>query len=80
MLMESSPNDLLETKELDQRKNDGLTVTLWWVKNTMDTFVTVLDTKTTPPVEHHIDVPHGVLPHAVYQHPMRYLDTPPTAA
>lgn len=66
-------SELLETKELDQRKNDRLTVTLWWVKGTMDTFVTVLDTNTTPPIEHHIDVPEGVLPHEVYQHPMRYV-------
>lgn len=75
-------HELLETKELDQRKNDGLTVTLWWVKNTMETFVTVLDTKTTPPTEQHIDVPEGVLPHHVYAHPMRYLPdtTPPIVA
>lgn len=74
--MDNSP----ETKELSQRKNDGLTVTLWWVKNTMDTFVTVLDTRHTPPVEHHIDVPKGVLPHAVYQHPMAYVPEAPKAA
>lgn len=72
--------DLLETKELDQRRNNGLTVTLWWVKNTMQTFVTVLDINTTPPVEYHIDVPEGVLPHAVYQHPMAYLPESPNAA
>lgn len=65
--------ELLETKELDQRRNNGLTVTLWWVKNTMQTFVTVLDTNPTPPVEHHIEVPEGVLAHEVYQHPMAYL-------
>jgi hypothetical protein len=66
-------SELLETKELDSRRNNGLTVTLWWVKNTLQTFVTVLDTNTTPPVEHHIDVPEGVLPHQVYQHPMAYI-------
>lgn len=66
--------ELLETKELDQRKADYLTITLWWVKGTMETFVTVLDTKRTPPIEHHIDVPEGVLPHVVFQHPMAYLD------
>ncbi|HYG84577.1 MAG TPA: hypothetical protein VD907_06925 [Verrucomicrobiae bacterium] len=76
----SDAETLLETKELDSRQNDGLTVTLWWVKNTMDTFVTVLDTKTQPPVEHHIDVPKGVLPHAVYYHPMAYLPEDPKAA
>jgi hypothetical protein len=65
--------ELLETKELDSRRNNGLTVTLWWVKNTMQTFVTVLDTNPTPPVEHHIDVPEGVAPHQVYEHPMTYL-------
>jgi len=65
--------NLLETKELDSRRNNGLTVTLWWVKNTLETFVTVLDTTQTPPVEHHIDVPEGVAAHQVYQHPMAYL-------
>lgn len=67
-------SELLETKELDSRKNDRLTVTLWWVKGTMDTFVTVLDMNQTPPVEHHIEVPEGVLPHEVYAHPMVYLE------
>lgn len=69
-----------ETKELSRRKNDGLTVTLWWVKHTMDTFVTVLDTNQEPPVEHTIDVPKGVLPHTVYKHPMAYLPQDPKAA
>lgn len=69
---------LAEVKELDSRKADRLTVTLWWVQGTMETFVTVLDTNPTPPVEHHIEVPEGVLPHAVFQHPFSYL--PDTAA
>lgn len=73
-------NRLLETKELDSRSADRLTVTLWWVKGTMETFVTVLDTNPTPPVEHHIDVPEGVLPHAVYQHPFAFLEAPTDAA
>ena len=64
---------LSETKEIDQRKNNGLTVTLWWVKNTMDTFVTVVDFNQEPPVSHYIDVPEGVLPHHVFEHPMAYL-------
>lgn len=72
-------NELLETKELDQRQADKLTVTLWWVKGTMDTFVTVLDTRTTPPEEFHIDVPKGVLPHAVFQHPFAYMHSPEAA-
>lgn len=75
-----SDPEIGETKELDSRRNDGMTVTLWWVKNTMDTFVTVLDSKQSPPIEHHIDVPKGVLPHAVYQHPMAYLPEEPRAA
>lgn len=70
----------LETKELDRRQNDKRVVTLWWVKGTMDTFVTVLDMNPSPPVEHHIDVPKGVLPHHVYQHPMAYLPEDPKAA
>lgn len=72
--------ELFETKELDSRKANKLTVTLWWVKGTMDTFVTVLDTEPDPPVEHVIDVPKGILPHAVYKHPMAYLPQDPKAA
>lgn len=72
-------NELLETKELDQRKSDRLTVTLWWVKGTMETFVTVLDTRSTPPVEHHIDTPEGIEPHEVYAHPFAFIDQPETA-
>lgn len=76
----TDPQELLETKELDSRQADRLRVTLWWVKGTVDTFVTVLDTSQEPPVEHHIDVPKGILPHAVYQHPMAYLPDDPKAA
>jgi hypothetical protein len=68
-------HELLETKELDSRKNDGLTVTLWWVKNTMQTFVTVLDTKPNPPIEHHIDVPEGVSPYDIFNHPMPFMES-----
>jgi hypothetical protein len=71
--------ELLETKELDSRKADKLTVTLWWVKGTMETFVTVLDTRSHPPVEHHIEVPEGTQPHDVYKHPFAYLQQPETA-
>lgn len=62
-----------ESKELAIRKNDGLTVTLWWVKNTLATYVTVLDTKVEPPVEHMIDVVPPAKPNDVFEHPFRYL-------
>lgn len=69
----------LETVELDQRRSDRLTVTLWWVRDTLETFVTVLDTGPEPPVEHMIDVPEGVLPMAVFVHPFSFIpaDLPP---
>jgi len=62
-----------ESKELATRRTDGLLVTLWWVKNTIDTYVTVLDIKQEPPVEHTIDVAPGVSPNEVFEHPFRYL-------
>jgi hypothetical protein len=69
-----------ETKELAQRKTDALTITLWWVRGTMDTFVTVLDTDQQPPVEYCIDVRQGQLPHEVYQHALAYLPSEGDAA
>jgi hypothetical protein len=65
---------IAETQELDQRRSNCLTVTLWWVKGTMETFVTVLDTKQNPPVEHHIEVPEGENPYHVFHHPMGLID------
>lgn len=67
-------SELFETRELDSRRANGLTVTLWWVKNTMETFVTVLDTNTTPPIEHHIDTPPDASPNDVFTHPFAYFD------
>lgn len=67
-------HELLETKELDSRRNCGLTITLWWVKNTMQTFVTVLDVNQNPPVEHYIEVPEGANPHDIFYHPMGFLE------
>lgn len=67
-----------ETRELSQRQVDGLTVTLWWVKNTMNTFVTVTDLENE--VELTVETPDGVLPHHVYQHPFAYMPREPEAA
>lgn len=75
-----SATKTFETQELDSRQVDQLTITLWWVKGTMDTFVTVLDTEPDPPVEHTIEVPPGTLPHEVYIHATSYLPAPPEAA
>lgn len=69
-----------ETIDLDSRRTGAFTITLWWVKNTLDTFVTVLDVDQEPPVEHWIDVPKGVLPHHVYNHALAYIPQEPEAA
>lgn len=64
-------NELLETKELDSRRVDRLKVTLWWVKGTMDTFVTVTDFDAQE--ETVIDIPEDKKPHEVYNHAMAYM-------
>lgn len=58
----------LESVELDQRTNDKLTVTLWWVKGTIETYVTVDDDGNHSV----IPVPEGISPHEVYYHPFSY--------
>jgi len=66
--------ELLETKELDQRRTDKYTVTLWWVKGTIDTFVTVTDYDAQE--ETVIDIPQDKMPHEVYNHPFAYMPRP----
>ena len=60
----------IETVELDQRHSNALTVTLWWVKGTIDTYVTVVDANDGQTA--FIAVPEGVAPHQVYNHPFAY--------
>lgn len=67
-----------EVLELDSRQNDKVRIALWWVKGTLDTYVTVTDYENQ--IEVVVDVPKGELPHAVYQHAMAYLPALPEAA
>lgn len=75
--MEAS-NPEQETQELDSRMADRLKVTLWWVKGTMNTYVTVTDYDKQ--IELTVETPDGVLPHHVYKHPFVYMPADPEAA
>lgn len=66
-------SEQIETiEELASRHSDKLTVTLWWVKGTIDTFVEVVDAKTEPPTLERIPVPIGSSPNDVFNHPYAY--------
>ena len=56
--------------DLADRTNDRLTVTLWWVRGTMDTFVTVQDAKAEDSFS--VPVPQGENPMHYFHHPMVY--------
>lgn len=60
-----------EVLDLDSRMADRLKVTLWWVKGTMNTYVTVTDFDNHE--ETVIDIPEGRKPHEVYYHAMAYM-------
>lgn len=60
----------LEVRELDQRKSDRLTVTLWWVKGTIDTYVSIYDDRTKE--IDYVGVPDGTAPQEVYNHPFAF--------
>lgn len=62
-----------EVRELDQHSHNGITKTLWWVSNTLDTFVTVEDVK-----GHNftVDVPSPEKASHVFKHVMAYTDQP----
>ena len=64
------PSD--EVLELDQRQNDALTVTLWWVRGTLDTFVTVEDGKGD---NFTVDVPDAAQANHYFHHAMAYHPT-----
>lgn len=68
------PTELAELKELDTRKGDGMLVTLWWVKNTLHTYVEVVDLKTQPPTVTEIPVLDGQSAADVFKHPFAYTD------
>ena len=65
--MEQLPWD--NVRELDNRRGNGLNITLWWVKNTMQTFVTVEDAKGE---NFSFDVPSPDQAWNCFQHPMVY--------
>lgn len=64
----------IEAIELDQRQANALTVTLWWVRDTLDTYVTVLDRNEGQTA--FIPVPEGVAPNQVFTHPFAYQEPP----
>lgn len=65
--------ELVELTELDQRRADGQLITLWWVKNTLHTYVEVVDLKTQPPTVTEIPVVPPATAHEVFAHPFRHL-------
>lgn len=69
-------SEKLIVKELARRHNDKLTVTLWWIQGTMDTYVSVEDDKSVPPQVHRIDVVPPATPNDVFNHPFSYMELP----
>lgn len=63
----------VELTELAQRRGNGLLVTLWWVKGTLDTYVEVVDLKEQPPTVLEIPVQRGANPNDVFTHPYRFI-------
>lgn len=61
-----------EVVELNQRQSDKLTITLWWVKDTLDTYVSIYDDKTKE--INYISVPEGTPSQDVFTHPYAYQD------
>lgn len=59
-----------ELVDLSDRSNAGLEVILWWVRGTMDTYVTVEDEKLG--TFHHFPVPEGENANEVFYHPFAY--------
>ena len=75
--METSPVDtseFVELQELDQRRSDEHIITLWWVKNTLHTYVEVMNMKTTPPTMTEIPVVAPATAADVFNHPFAHLD------
>jgi hypothetical protein len=53
--------------EFDRRRNNGVEVVLWWVKDTLTTYVTVIDEGSGTFAKH--PVPDGVNPMDVFDRP-----------
>lgn len=59
-----------ELVDLADRSNAGLEIVLWWVRDTLDTYVTVEDSKLNS--FHHFPVPEGENPMEVFHHPFSF--------
>lgn len=70
--METQNQHAPELVELDQRRADRMLITLWWVKDTLHTYVEVVDLKTEPPTVTEIPVEAPATAHQVFEHPFRY--------
>lgn len=67
-------SELLTVRELAQRQSDKLLVTLWWITNSMETYVTVEDFGTNPPEKHMINVPSPHLALHRFYHPLSHIN------
>jgi hypothetical protein len=70
--IETEPKSFGMVRELSQRHNDKLEITLYWVSGTLDTYVELIDNKVNPPLKEIIEVPEGVSPDDVFHHPFYY--------
>lgn len=68
----SIETQLSEVVALRDRFSDRLEVTLWWVRDTLETFVEVTDYKTEPPTNTIVPVPEGTSANMVFDHPFAY--------
>lgn len=75
--MEPMP-ELAEAVILSTRFGNKLDVTLWWVRGTLDTFVTLDDYRTEPPTHHFLEVPADTNPNRVFYHPFVFINNGPT--
>lgn len=66
-------SELITVRELAQRQSDKLLITLWWIENSMETYVTVEDQKTQPPEKHTIIVPNPNLALHRFYHPLPHI-------
>lgn len=62
--------ELKPTIDLSDRKSDGMTVILWWVKGTLETYVTVDDAREGVFTVH--PTPEGASANDVFYHPNGY--------
>lgn len=56
--------------ELDRRQGDGLTVILWWLENTLSTYVEVVDLKDEQ--HFYLETPEDATAREVFMHPFAY--------